>query len=555
VTWRYGPMGNAVTTAVEKPALVYFQRKIATERLVKFVGLHYAQQVAALSRFFTVTVVNQDCDYDEVCDRHRPDVTLFESGLSCDGYQRLSIANTSAHPHVPKLGFFNADSFCKGRAAFLSDMDLWGVEAVFSMSTTLAEYLPDLSDRLFYWPNFIDPAVYRNYESYKVIPVVFTGSTASFYPWRRSIQKIVAAAYPSLLSPHTGYHRRSEERVVWGESYARMLNAAWFAPACGMVAKEVVRKHFEIPACHTCLVTEKTPGLEAAGFVDMHNCVFAEPGDVLDKLDSLMRDPERLLAITGRGHDLVHARHTLAHRDEIFQWLQLRKGLQPGQRIIQENPFGRLRAVDQASQMRTGHLPLSADDRVLLRKGYAELWNGNVDLAMSLFTRCLNTIREIPVPEPQVGLALCHLFKGEAEEALRWLTAPLDMILVKNDTRDPDPVEWAYFIVALLCAGSVRRATHCGDRFPWLRHPELDRARLLLHLLNGQEPHMEAAPRVAGASGGSSATGARISVHQMPLCDTAEWLVRVRRMLGACGQTSLAAKIDAAAASPAGSAC
>ncbi len=535
-------------TTVDKPALVYFQRKIATERLVTFVGLHYAQQVAALSRFFRVTVVNQDCDYDEVCDRHRPDVTLFESGLSCDGYERLSITNTSAHPDVPKLGFFNADSFCKARAAFLSDMDLWGVEAVFSMSTTLAEYLPDLSDRLFYWPNFVDPAVYKDYQAFKVIPVVFTGSTASFYPWRRSIQKVVSAAYPCLLSPHNGYQRRSEERILWGESYARMLNAAWFAPACGMVAKEVVRKHFEIPACKTCLVTEKSAGLEAAGFVDMENCVFAEPGDVLDKLDGLMRDPERLLTIIGRGHDLVHSRHTMANRDEILQWLRLRTHLQPGQRIIQENPFGPLRAVDETSHVRTGHFPPSADDRVLLRQGYGELWNGNYDRAMSLFMKCLNTIREIPVPEPQLGLALCHLFRGEPQDALRWLTAPIDMILVKNDTRDPDPVEWAYFIVALLCAGSVRRAAYCGEQFPWLRHPELDRARLLLRLVNGEQ--VSAGPELSprALSGDTHAQPTRISVHQMPVSDTAGWLGRVRRMLVACGQSSLAGKLRTAAA-------
>lgn len=524
-------------TAGEKPALVYFQRKIATQRLVGFVGLHYTQQVEALSRFFRVTVVNDDCDYDAVCDLHRPDVTLFESGLSCDGYRRLSIANTSAHPQIPKLGFFNADSFCQARAAFLSDMDLWGVEAVFSMSTTLAEYLPDLSDRLFYWPNFIDPAVYKDYHSFKVIPVVFTGSTASFYPWRRNIQKVVSAAYPTLLSPHSGYHRRKEERIVWGENYARMLNAAWFAPACGMVAKEVVRKHFEIPACNTCLVAERTAGLEAAGFVDMENCIFAEPSDVLDKMDALMRDPERLRTIIARGHDLVHSRHTLANRDEVLQWLRLRMRLQPGQRIVQENPFGPLRAVDETSKVRTGHLPPNADDRVFLRQGYTELWNGNYDRAMPLFMKCLNAIREIPLPEPQLGLALCHLFKGEPDKALPWLSAPLETILVKNDTRDPDPVEWAYFIVALLCTGSVRRAAYCGARFPWLRHPELDRARLLLRLIEGEpvSPLPEERER------------ARISVHQMPVCDTAEWLSRVREMLTACGQPSLAEKMPAGA--------
>jgi hypothetical protein len=529
--------GGAMTTA-EKPALLYFQRKIDTDRLVKFVGLHYAQQIDALSQFFKVTVVNQDCDYDEVCDRHRPDVTLFETGLACDGWRRLSIANTSSHPHIPKLAFFNADSFCRARAAFLSDVDQWGIEAIFSLSTSLAEYVPDISDRLFYWPNFIDPAVYKDYQSYKVIPVVFTGSTASFYPWRRSIQKVIAGAYPTLMSPHPGYHRVKEERVVWGESYARMLNAAWFAPACGMVSKDVVRKHFEIPACNTCLVTEKSDGLIAAGFLDMENCVFAEPGNVLDKLDCLMRDRERLLAITAKGHDLVHSRHTKANRDQLLQWLRLKTRLRPGERIVQENPFGALRAVDQSSNIRTGHPAANGADRVLLREGYTELWNGNYDVALSRFMKSLNTIREIPLPEPQLGLALCHLFKGEPQNALRWLAAPLETILVQNDTRDPDPVEWAYFVVALLCAGSVRKAVYCAERFPALRHPELDRARLLVRLLNG-EP-------VRARDCATEEERTRISVHQLPISDTPAWLARVRQMLAACGQSSLAEALTAA---------
>ncbi len=522
-----------------KPTLVYFQRRFDARRLVQYVQLHYRQQIKCLEQFFRVHVVNEDCDYDRICDTYWPDITLFDSGISCEGYRRLSITNTSAHRAIPKVGFYNADSFCRARAAFLSDMDQWGIETIFSISVSLAEYLPDIARNLFVWPNFIDPDVYRDYQCPKTIPILFTGSSASYYPWRRRIQHIVSRAYPSLLSPHLGYDRQKEERIVYGESYARMLNACWFVPSCGTVANDVVRKHFEIPGSRSCLLAQKSAGLTAAGFVDMRNCVFAEDGDVLDKMDYLFRNQERLREITDAGYRLVHSRHVLRARDQILRWLRLKQHLQPGQRIIQRGPFGPLCTVADASTARTEHVAADGVDRAFLHQGNAALWDGRYDEAIRLFMKSLNTIMEIPLPEPQLGLALCHLFKGEPQRALQWLVGPLQCVLVTNDTRDPDPVEWAYFLIALLCDGSFKKASRCGKRFPWLRHPELDRARWLLEALNGGgRPLSMPAPKPSGT---------RASVHGIPVSDGAEWRARVCRMLTACGQLSAARQLQATA--------
>lgn len=211
------------TSPQTAPTLVYFQRAVDESKLVQYVQLHYAQQIKSLSQFFRVHVVREDCDFDRVCDTFRPDIALFDSGTTPEGYHRLSIKNTSTHPEVLKAGFYNADSFCRGRAAFLSDMDRWGIETVFSLSVRAAEYLPDRPFELFYWPNSIDSDLYHDYQYPKTIPVLFTGSTASYYPWRRQVQHVVSQAYPSLLSPHAGYEQQHEERLVWGDAYARMI--------------------------------------------------------------------------------------------------------------------------------------------------------------------------------------------------------------------------------------------------------------------------------------------------------------------------------------------
>ncbi len=516
----------------ETPTLVYFQRAFDQSRLVTYVQLHYLQQIKCLSQFFRVHVVNEDCDFDQVCDAYRPDVALFDSGIASEGYRRLSIKNTSTHPEVFKLGFYNADSFCRARAAFLSDMDRWGIDTVFSISTRAAEYLPDLPADLFFWPNFIDPEIYRDYRYPKTIPVLFTGSTSSYYPWRRGVQQVVSSAYPSLLSPHLGYDRQQEERLVWGEAYARLLNAAWLVPSCGTVVKDVVRKHFEIPGSRACLVSEESEGLKAAGFADMQNCVLANAGDVLDKIDHLFRNQDQLWSIIDAGYELTHSCHTLKQRDQMLQWLQLKRRLQPEQRIVQDNPFGPLRVASRLHEATPSTPGLESVDRRLLQQARTALWDGRYDDATHLFMECLNTIVEIPMPEPQLGIALCHLFKGQSADALAWLARPLECVLVTNDSRDPDPVEWAYFMVALLCHGELRKAGECAKQFRWLRHEELDRARWLVDVCNsgtGDPPDPGVQP-----------PRRRSSVHQMPVVGIEEWTDRVGDMLRACGRGAMA---------------
>ena len=59
-----------------KPTLVFFQYKYG-QNMPEFVLFNRNQQVKCLSQFFEVVVIQEDCDYQEVCDRHQPDLTLI----------------------------------------------------------------------------------------------------------------------------------------------------------------------------------------------------------------------------------------------------------------------------------------------------------------------------------------------------------------------------------------------------------------------------------------------------------------------------------------------
>jgi Glycosyl transferases group 1 len=520
-----------------KPRLVFFQFKY-DRNLPEFLLIHKQEHVKCLSEFFDVVVINEDCDYRQICDTYRPDLALFESGVNHVTCQRLDIRNVRSANDIPKIGLHHADGFCNARAGFLSDMEHWGIETFFAISTTAGEHNPELADNLFVWPVFVDGSIYRDYGIWKSIPVLFTGNRNQFYPWRTKIIKLVSEQYPSLLCPHPGYGPKSSPaRVMIGETYARTINASWFVPSCGTVARETVRKHFEIPASKACLIAERTPALEAAGFGDMRNCVFADETDVLDKLNHLFRNEDQLNAIIDAGHRMVHSRHTLKQRDQIYQWFILQKTLQPDQRIIQPNPFEPLQIVEKSSGVRTGHVISQGMHRTLLQQGDEKLWNGAYEGAEDFYRRCATYM--LWMPEPKLRLALCSLYRGNPKLALARIEEPIGFVLCMYKARDPDPVEWAYFIICWLCLGKPAEALKRANEYPWLRHPELDRARWAARVL--------AEGAVDPLQPLSDADNRRRSMHQMPERSFPKWVGEVAIMLRACGQSQMAAVLTASA--------
>jgi len=514
-----------------KPRLVFFQYQY-DKHLPEFLLLHFREHVKCLEESFDVTIINEDCDYQQICERYQPDVTLFESGpnILTNAVRRPKITNVRACLNIPKLGLINADAWCETRAGVLSEMDHLNIDTFFSISTTAAEHTPQIADNLFIWPVFVDAEIFKDYGESKLIPVLLTGAIASQYPWRNRMYKLLSRRYPSLSCPHHGYLARSAVgQVIFGTQYARTINASLCVPACGTIAKEVVRKHFEIPACRACLITERSPGLETAGFIDMQNCVFGDEHDILDKLDYLFGNPDQLEKITNAGHQLVHTHHTLKHRDQILQWVRLHESLKPNERIVQRGPFEALTVVDQSSGIRSSHIAGEGLHLMLVRQGDKKLWAGKYEEAEGLYLRCLNFTRSLP--EARFRLALCNLYRGDPRAAARWVLGLIHYTLSDYKAVDPDPVEWAWLILSLLCLGKTNEAIKRSRQFEWLSHPELDRARFVVSLLTNAK---------AGAvSPNDGVQGNRASIHQMPGRTFDEWFEQLCIILRACRQCAL----------------
>ncbi|GHA48893.1 hypothetical protein GCM10007103_32180 [Salinimicrobium marinum] len=437
-----------------------------------------------LSQFFEVLVINTDCDYREVCDNFQPDIALFESGYKTQIARKIKIKNTHCHPQVPKLGLHNGDGWCDCRSGFISDMDNWGIDTFFSISTTTAEHTPGLAENFFTWPNFIDSEICRDYHQTKVIPVMFSGYVNALYPWREKMNPIIASCYPTLIFPHKGYESHSPV-MIFGEEYARTINASWFVPACGTVAREMVRKHLEIPGSRSCLITERSPVLEAAGFEDMVNCVFADENNVLDKMDFLFSDKEKLVALIENGYEMVHRHHTMKQRDQIYQWFVLQKELRSDQRIIQEGPFGALKVVQRLSREKTLHISGIGIHLECLRQGNLSFQEGNYDEAIARYKECEHMIPWMS--EAKLNLTRCFLKKGEPRKALETILNPIQANLGSYGAHEPDPVEWAYYLVALLCNGQLSQAFIRKEQFSKLVHPVLKKVHEVIDVLHYSE--------------------------------------------------------------------
>jgi len=512
-----------------KPKLVFFQwDHQPNANAAGYLLLHMQQQVKCLSTHFDVVVVNRDCDYAEICERYEPDLTLFESGYRSHGSRRIGIANTNTHIGVPKLGLHNADPWCDRRSGFLSDMEQWGIETYFSIATLAPEYMPELKDNLFIWPNFIDPEVYQDYHQHKIIPVTLTGQVNGLYPWRQKVFPIIRDRYPCLVSPQHTYESKLASQLLSGEAYARALNASLVVPTCGTMAGEVVRKHLEIPGANSCLVTERTAALQAAGFADMENCVFTDHDDIVERLEYLFAHPAEIQRISAAGYNLVHSRHTLNHRPQIYQWFILNSGQRSGEKIIQSGPFGDLIKVQRISQRGSIHVAGGASDRALLKRGDLLLEQGKVEEAKDCYARCLDYVSYLP--EAKFRLAVCALHEGSADRAYTLLVNLIKVTMIDYGAADPDPVEWAYFLLALVCKGQLAQARRLQDFYPFLSHDELRRARLVL-AQGGREDNWPAPER--------SGTG-RKSIHQLPRRSDPEWLACFADILDRCQQPDLA---------------
>jgi len=153
-------------------------------------------------------------------------------------------------------------------------------------------------------------------------PVVFvSGAMNHAYPLRLAMREL-ALRRPELarVHEHPGYECQfdysRDERV--GPGYAAKMRECLAAFTDALVHHYVIAKHFEIPATGALLLADRAvaPQLATLGFIDGEHYVSLVAEDLKATIERVLdrRNRAEIDAIRRRGHALVHARHTTAHR-------------------------------------------------------------------------------------------------------------------------------------------------------------------------------------------------------------------------------------------------
>jgi hypothetical protein len=175
------------------------------------------------------------------------------------------------------------------------------------------------------------------------LPKAFNPETISYLNQRRDIE------FAHVGRTHTRiYHQRREFLRKLGKeldvqllrtnegdyaAYNQTLNRIRFFISADIGFNEYMSKNFEAMAAGCLLVAKRQPAVEqeSLGFVDMENVVlYDDRRELVNKVQVLRRDLERVERMATAGRELVAERHTMPRRgDELFPLLVPEIGTAP----------------------------------------------------------------------------------------------------------------------------------------------------------------------------------------------------------------------------------
>jgi len=382
--------------------------------------------VATLALHCDVETIERDFDLVEVYERVKPDFLLFDS-VNWGRRHRLKIANIDAYPDLPRALLANNDPHDPMRPLMMDMLPAYGIDTIFCTGHEDLEQMNELRRfNCFVLPKFIDSAVYRDYGEARIIPVSIMSAHLfpHFYPWRAQVTEEIQHILPTLLYTHPGYAKGGYNPfAIEGEDYARMLSRSQFCVTDTTVLDYVVRKHLEIPATGSVLVSPESAALADYGFIDMENCILGPAGaELYKKIIAVARDTQRYEQIRANGHALVQARYTREAWTHILDWYACRRALKPGEKVQQDGVFGKFRAVpDTAGEAAIAGFTVRDNPMAQrLRAAREALLDGNnLAAAVDGLREAMTWVGHVGEPWFMMGVTSFAL--GDLESARAWL--------------------------------------------------------------------------------------------------------------------------------------
>lgn len=173
----------------------------------------------------------------------------------------------------------------------------------------------EFEDRMEWFPHFIHPSIFKDYQFNKDIGILMLGKVDKTYPFRNYVKQVFQMHPQFLTRTHPGYTFFEDPyHKLVGERYAMELNKAKIFITCPSIYTYPVKKYFEALACSTLLLAPHFDELGDLGFKPGEHFVQVDQQTVLDAVTYYLYNEVERNTITKKGYAFMHETHTISIR-------------------------------------------------------------------------------------------------------------------------------------------------------------------------------------------------------------------------------------------------
>ncbi|MCM1989312.1 glycosyltransferase [Oceanirhabdus seepicola] len=180
---------------------------------------------------------------------------------------------------------------------------------------------PNLKNRMYWIPHFIDPNTFKDYGLPKTINYLMMGAIASTYPLRTKMLSVMRTEPGFVYHKHPGYRNIVNPKEFAGETYAKEINRSKIFLTDGLIYHYPVMKYYEVLGCNTLLLAPKSKELTDLGFISGKHFVSVNRKDFLQKSRYYLTHEKERKEISKNGFEMVHFKHSAAQR--ALQFVQM----------------------------------------------------------------------------------------------------------------------------------------------------------------------------------------------------------------------------------------
>ena len=269
----------------------------------------FKDKIAVLEHYFNLKIVEHTAEnkLSEISNVSHAAIFLYVNlNLNSEMYEHDTL-KFLRKLKTPKIAIYNTDPFASSRYAGIELIKYLKCCAILATDPSVSGYLKLPTIPMFYWPWSVGIVNNTNIKKkHDLLTSSRQNISAGYYMFRMKEGPQIEALFSDIIKP-TDYS--------W-EKFQDSISLSKFAYTCGSCSNTLVLKHLEIPRNGTCLITETTPIIRAAGFEDMVNCITGSGKELTDKIMAVKNDSNLYQKITESGVKLIRERHHYTSRTQ-----------------------------------------------------------------------------------------------------------------------------------------------------------------------------------------------------------------------------------------------